>query len=1285
MEAISRSQDRLSPEYSEILFKRHLQGALVRSGASLIMGLFAVIAFYIGSIKPHHLAGVGFSILFLILINPPTLWILKKIKSRLVYRYFSLLINLLEIIGYTGIIYFLGGIEATYLTLIYAAIITYVGTVAPRSFPFIVAALCALAFSSIVILEYLGYLPHQHVVSGFRIPFAMQMIYVSVVMGLLFVTAYISAYTASTLKRTRDKLHRKNVELEASVRTMRRESSERKQAEEALRESEAQKAAILDGISTNLAFVNEDLEILWANKSSADSVNRNVDEIIGHKCYELWADPDAPCDDCPTAKAFQTKKTEQAITHPPDGRVWEEKGEPLFDEKGELIGVLEIAHDITAKARAEDALRESEEKYRTILENIEDGYFEVDSTGNLTFFNESLCRILGYPKDELMGMNNRQYMDAENSKKVYQVFKKIYATGIRSKEIDYEIIRKDGSKNYIAASVSLMQDAKDNPIGFRGIARDITESLQAKKHLERYQIIMEASPDPVTVYDPEGRVTYVNPAFEEAFGWSHKELINKRPDFVPSHEAEKTKQAVQRVLQGERVMLESQRLTKDKRLLDVLLSAVRFTDHEGHSEGMIVTARDITDRNRTQVLEQAKVDAEAANIAKSEFLANMSHEIRTPLNGIIGLGELAFDTNLDDEQKSLFYTINKEANSLLDIINEILDFSKIESGKFELEKIPFDFKHLIEDVANSFAYRAEQKGLRLASFLSSDVQPQLIGDPGRLRQVMVNLVGNALKFTSKGEIYIQGGLAEDLGDRVKIRVSIKDTGIGIPKDKQSKIFESFIQADGSTTREYGGTGLGTTISKQLTEMMGGEIGLDSEEGKGSTFWFTAVFAKQKKKKPVLAEKEFDLSNLKILVVDDNKTNRFILTEYLKAWRCQPVAVAGGKEALTVLRDSVSSKEPFELILTDFQMPKMSGFDLAREIRTVEILKGVPIIVLTSAGMQGDGKCCKEIGINGYLTKPIKQDDLRMAIVSVLGLSAGQDINIVPELVTAHTIAEESRKECQILLAEDYPTNQQVAMRHLNIAGYRVDLVENGQLAVEAFKSKSYDLILMDIQMPLMDGYEATNAIRNLENEFDEIGNKKDSIKLDRIPIIAMTAHAIEGYRDRCLEAGMDDYITKPLKRIEFLSMVDKWTQSITGSGLPIAELRSKIQGPKMKMNEEDTHKETNLPINFDKAVEEFEGDKEFLVEVLNAFLENVSAQTGTIRQAISDGDAEMVRREAHSIKGGSANLTADTLSDIAFKLERTGSSGDLERSLETLELFEKEFKRLEEFTKKINS
>ncbi|MBT3259002.1 MAG: PAS domain S-box protein [Deltaproteobacteria bacterium] len=365
MEAISRSQDRLSPEYSKILFKRHLQGALVRSGASLIMGLFAVIAFYVGSFKPHHLAGVGFSILFLILINPPTLWILKRIKSRLVYRYFSLLINFLEIIGYTGIIYSLGGIEAYYLTPIYAALITYVGTVSPRSFPFIVAALCALSFSSMMTLEYLGYLPHQTVVSDFHLQLWDQMLRISVVIGLLFVIAYISSYTASTLKRARNRLHRKNIELQASVRAMRRESSERKKAKE--------------------------------------------------------------------------------------------------------------------------ALRESEEKYRTILESLEDGYYEVDIAGNITFFNDALCEIFGYSGDELMGMNNRQYTDKEYARKLYQTFNRVYTTEKPDKGFDWKIIRKDGARRYVEASVAIRKDSEAQRIGFRGIVRDVSE----RRHEEEEKVRLE--------------------------------------------------------------------------------------------------------------------------------------------------------------------------------------------------------------------------------------------------------------------------------------------------------------------------------------------------------------------------------------------------------------------------------------------------------------------------------------------------------------------------------------------------------------------------------------------------------------------------------------------------------------------------------------------------------------------------------------------------------------------------------------------------------------------------
>ena len=395
--------------------------------------------------------------------------------------------------------------------------------------------------------------------------------------------------------------------------------------------------------------------------------------------------------------------------------------------------------------------------------------------------------------------------------------------------------------------------------------------------------------------------------------------------------------------------------------------AVPVKNESGDIANIIQITRNITERKQAEKLEQEKINAESANKAKSEFLANMSHEIRTPLSGIIGMTELAMDTDLDDNHRHIFQVITKEANSLLGIINKVLDFSKIEAGKLELEEIPFDLRHTIEDVNYSFAYRAEQKGLRFISTLAPDVPTQLIGDPGRLRQILVNLAGNALKFTHEGAIYIKGELAEDLGDRVKIRVSVKDTGIGIPKDKQAKIFESFIQADGSTTREYGGTGLGITISKQLVEMMGGEISLESEEGKGSTFWFTQVFAKQSEKRLTLTVKDFDLSNEKILVVDDNQTSRFILIAYLKSWGCLPVEATSVKEALSILIHSLSSKEPFNLILTNSEMSEMNGLDLVKELKTIESLKKVPIIILTSDGSKGSSKHCRKIGINGYLS------------------------------------------------------------------------------------------------------------------------------------------------------------------------------------------------------------------------------------------------------------------------------------------------------------------------------
>ena len=687
-------------------------------------------------------------------------------------------------------------------------------------------------------------------------------------------------------------------------------------------------------------------------------------------------------------------------------RVTRVENETATDNYFEIYSNMEEKINERTKNLAEigEDLKKSEEKYRTILENIEDGYYEVDLAGNLTFFNDATCRITGYPGDELMGMNNREYTEEKNASKLYGEYNKVYETGIPTKRLDWEIVKKDGTTASLETSISLITGSEGQPKGFRGIIRDVTE----RKELE----------------------------------------------------------------------------------------------HE--------------------IMEKSR-QAEEANKAKSEFLANMSHEIRTPLNGIVGMAELALDTRLDDNQKNIFHTINTEANALQDVINEILDFSKIEAGKFDLEEIPFDMRVTIEDVANSFAHRAEQKGLDFISFLAPDVPSRLIGDPARLRQIMVNLAGNALKFTHEGELYVKGELVEEIEDRVKIRFSVMDTGIGIPEDRHAAIFDSFTQADGSTTRNYGGTGLGTTISKQLAEMMGGEIGFESEEGKGSTFWFTALFGKREKNEQIPATPDLDLKNLKVLIVDDNQTNRFILMEYLKSWGCSPVEAADGKEALSVLRDAVSVS-PFDLILTDFQMPEMSGFDLAKEIKTIATLKGVPIIILTSSGMKRDAGFCKEIEINGYLTKPIRQDELRKAMVSVLGLSTDRKSGPLPGLVTRYSVAEDYRKEIQILLVEDYPTNQQVAMRHLSKAGYQVDLAEDGSQAVKSYKRKYYNLIFMDIEMPIMDGYAATQEIRKIETR-----NLEQST-IQRVPIIAMTAHAVKGFRERCLKTGMDDYIPKPVKR-----------------------------------------------------------------------------------------------------------------------------------------------------------
>ena len=606
------------------------------------------------------------------------------------------------------------------------------------------------------------------------------------------------------------------------------------------------------------------------------------------------------------------------------------------------------------------------------------------------------------------------------------------------------------------------------------------------------------------------------------------------PDDLTSHE-----EALRRVIGGDGDLDSEFRIVRpDGELRYIKTNALLQRDYAGNPLRIIGVEYDITKRKLAEAeLEQAKDVANAANIAKSQFLATMSHEIRTPMNGVIGMAGLLLDTDLNEEQRGYTEIVNRSGENLLALINDILDFSKIEAGKLDIEVIDFDLRTTVEDTAEMLSIRARQAGLELICDIDPQVPNYLKGDPGRLRQIITNLAGNSVKFTHKGEIVIAARLDSESEESVGIRFEIRDTGIGIPANRIDALFSPFTQVDGSTTRKYGGTGLGLAICKQLTELMGGKIGIISEEGKGSTFWFTARFEKRisEELEDPEALKRTEIAGTKILVVDDNETNRLLMATLLKHWGCPHESAPEAETGLALLREAALQGDPFRVALLDHEMPGMDGSELGRRIKADPLLESTLMIMVTSIVMRGDVALLQQIGFDGYLPKPVRQAQLHDCIAISLGRSkqASSNSTQVVSVITKHTVAEAAQSGIRILLAEDNIINQKVAQSILGKIGYKADVVANGIEAVKALEMINYDVVLMDCQMPEMDGFQATAIIRD-----------KDSKVLNHaVPIIAMTANAMKGDREMCIEAGMDDYLAKPVKKDELAALLEKWAAS----------------------------------------------------------------------------------------------------------------------------------------------
>ncbi len=1023
--------------------------------------------------------------------------------------------------------------------------------------------------------------------------------------------------------------------------------SAKKFAAEKIRTAEERMRLFVENTPAAVAMLDREMRYLMTSRRWKIDYNLGDQDIIGRSHYEVF--PDLP----ESWKVIhrrglngETLKCEEDPFPRNNGNIewlrWEMF--PWSDISGDVGGIIFFTEVITERKRLQIELART----AAIVESSEDAIMSKNLDGIIQTWNHGAETTFGYRAEEVIGKHVSILFPPELIGEEAEFIKKING-GERIKQYETIRLKKGGASFPVALTLSPILNEKSEVIGISKIARDITAQKTTEQILqtneERFRNLLEFSPVGIVLTDSQGGVVFVNARWSKITGLSIEEAKGAgwanavHPDDREKIVAEWTENAPLH----EETTYEFRFLTNQGVETEVIARALKQYDQNGEFTGHLATIADISEIKQMQTeLEQARDAALDSARMKAEFLANMSHEIRTPMNGVIGMTEMLLESDLTNSQRENAELVRNSADGLLTIINDILDFSKIEAGKLNFEIIDFNLVNTIESTIELFAEQCLRKNVEIASLIESDVNANLRGDPGRLRQILTNLIGNAVKFTDAGEVTVR--VSKDFEDAEKccLRFEVRDTGIGIKKDSQKYLFQAFTQADGSMTRKFGGTGLGLTISKQLVELMGGEISVESESGTGSAFTFTVNLNKQETDVSDEHQPRKNLGGLRVLVVDDNATNRKILLHNLDSWGIIADQAEDGMNALIKLREAAEEGEHFDLAILDLMMPGMSGFELAYFIKGDLEISRTKLILMPSFGQRGHTETAQENGIDAYLVKPVRQSDLFDCIANLtakhdylIHQSEASDSAKQPRFLTRHVLREIKKPDTEtILIVEDNPVNQKVARMQVERLGYLTQIAENGLEAVKAFGQHKYSLILMDCQMPLMDGYQATAEIRRVE------------ANLGRIPIIAMTANEMQGEREKCLAAGMDDYLTKPVKSEQLAKHISLWLEN------PVKTPQNAIP-PTVMAEMPDTEDLATLDPSILESFRDLQlpDEPDLVTDLIDLFIKDSTNRINLLTDAANRSDTPTIKAQAHNFKGSAGNIGAFKLAKLAKSME----------------------------------